>query len=119
MKAMMAPATSDLLPRRRYRSVRELRWGESARVETPRGDVIVRGIEVKHWGARIRRDRGERHRCGHQGSFQLMRHRVSPLSWAPRCISRLGPNLETNYRIVPTAPLGAEPELLWFVGGGV
>lgn len=54
--AIMAPATSDLLPRRRYASVRELRWGESARLTTPRGDVIVRGIEVKHWGARIRRD---------------------------------------------------------------
>jgi L-ascorbate metabolism protein UlaG (beta-lactamase superfamily) len=25
-------------------------------VKTPRGDVLVRAIEVKHWGARIRRD---------------------------------------------------------------
>jgi L-ascorbate metabolism protein UlaG (beta-lactamase superfamily) len=54
--AIMAPQTSDLLPRRRYSSVRELRWNDTARVTTPRGEVIVRGIEVKHWGARIRRD---------------------------------------------------------------
>jgi L-ascorbate metabolism protein UlaG (beta-lactamase superfamily) len=25
-------------------------------VKTPRGDVLVRALEVKHWGARIRRD---------------------------------------------------------------
>lgn len=54
--AVMVPSTSDLLPRRRYSSVQELRWNETARVETARGDVVVRAIEVKHWGARIRRD---------------------------------------------------------------
>ena len=54
--ALMAPGTSDLLPRRAYASVRELRWNESTTVRTPRGDVLVRGLEVKHWGARIRRD---------------------------------------------------------------
>lgn len=54
--AVMAAGTSDLLPRKRYASVTELRWGESADVETPRGGVRVRSIEVKHWGARIRRD---------------------------------------------------------------
>jgi L-ascorbate metabolism protein UlaG (beta-lactamase superfamily) len=52
----MAPGTSDLLPAHRYASVRELRWNESATIATPRGDVLVRSIEVKHWGARIRRD---------------------------------------------------------------
>ena len=36
---VMAWDTSDLLPRRRYASVRELRWGESVRIDTPRGDV--------------------------------------------------------------------------------
>ena len=36
--------------------MRELRWGESARVVTVRGDLEVRAIEVKHWGARLRRD---------------------------------------------------------------
>ena len=53
---VMAAQTSDLLPRRQWASVRELRWGETAAVKTPRGDVHVRAIEVKHWGARIRRD---------------------------------------------------------------
>lgn len=54
--AVMAAGTSDLLPARRYSSVRELRWSEATRVKTPRGDVHVRSIEVKHWGARIQRD---------------------------------------------------------------
>jgi L-ascorbate metabolism protein UlaG (beta-lactamase superfamily) len=53
---VMGPGTSDLVRPRRYASVRELRWSESATVKTPRGDVLVRAIEVKHWGARIRRD---------------------------------------------------------------
>ena len=52
----MAPATSDLLPRRRYRSVRELSWDESVRVETSRGGVEVGAIQVKHWGARLGSD---------------------------------------------------------------
>ena len=54
--AVMASGTSDLLPRRRYSSLRELRWGESVRIHTPRGDVEVTAIEVKHWGARLGRD---------------------------------------------------------------
>lgn len=54
--AVMGPGTSDLLPRRYYSSVRELRWNTAANVATPRGDVLVRAIEVKHWGARVRRD---------------------------------------------------------------
>ncbi|RPH63111.1 MAG: hypothetical protein EHM89_04535, partial [Acidobacteria bacterium] len=54
--AVMARETSDLLPRKRYSSVRELRWGDSVRINTPRGDILVRAIEVKHWGARMRRD---------------------------------------------------------------
>jgi len=55
--AVMAWGTADLLPRRRYRSVTELRWNESTHVDTTHGDVRVRAIEVKHWGARIGRDR--------------------------------------------------------------
>jgi L-ascorbate metabolism protein UlaG (beta-lactamase superfamily) len=54
--AVMAWETADLLPGRRYSSVQELRWNDTARVRTPRGEVLVRSIEVKHWGARIRRD---------------------------------------------------------------
>jgi L-ascorbate metabolism protein UlaG (beta-lactamase superfamily) len=53
---VMAHATSDLLPRRSWTSVSELRWDETARVSTRLGDLQVRAIEVRHWGARIRRD---------------------------------------------------------------
>ncbi len=51
-----AAATSDLLPQRSYSSVTELRWNESTTVSTRRGEVLVRAIEVKHWGARLQRD---------------------------------------------------------------
>ena len=54
--AVMAPGTSDLLPRRHYSAVHELRWNTSIDVKTKHGDVRVRSIEVKHWGARVRRD---------------------------------------------------------------
>jgi L-ascorbate metabolism protein UlaG (beta-lactamase superfamily) len=54
--AVMAAATSDLLPRESYSSAAELRWNESTLVKTGRGDVLVRAIEVKHWGARLQRD---------------------------------------------------------------
>jgi L-ascorbate metabolism protein UlaG (beta-lactamase superfamily) len=53
---VMARGTADLLPRRRHASVHELLWGEPIRLVTPRGDLEVRGIEVKHWGARLRHD---------------------------------------------------------------
>jgi L-ascorbate metabolism protein UlaG (beta-lactamase superfamily) len=52
----MASATADLLPRRRFRSVSELRWNQVAHVSTARGDVRVRAVEVRHWGARVARD---------------------------------------------------------------
>ena len=54
--ALTARETSDLLPRRRFSSVREMAWGESVRIDTPRGDIHVRALEVKHWGARLRHD---------------------------------------------------------------
>ena len=54
--AVMAPSTSDLLPRRHYATVEELRWDTSTRVQTRHGDVVVHAIEVRHWGARIQRD---------------------------------------------------------------
>jgi L-ascorbate metabolism protein UlaG (beta-lactamase superfamily) len=54
--AVMASGTSDLLPRRHYSAVHELAWGQVRRIKTRRGEVVVRAIEVKHWGARIRRD---------------------------------------------------------------
>jgi L-ascorbate metabolism protein UlaG (beta-lactamase superfamily) len=54
--AIMAPDTSDLLPRRAYASVEEPRWNESRTVRTKHGDVVVHALEVKHWGARLGRD---------------------------------------------------------------
>lgn len=53
---VMASRTSDLLPRGAYASVRELRWNEHASIVTPRGDVHVRAVEVRHWGARLQHD---------------------------------------------------------------
>jgi len=53
---VMASRTSDLLPRREHAGVRELRWNEDARIATPRGEVHVRAIEVRHWGARLQHD---------------------------------------------------------------
>jgi L-ascorbate metabolism protein UlaG (beta-lactamase superfamily) len=47
-----ATNTSDLLRPKKYRSVRELNWNESATV----GPATVRAFEVKHWGARMRSD---------------------------------------------------------------
>lgn len=54
--AVMAAETSDLLPRRYYSAVHELRWNEQVTVTTRHGDATIRAIEVKHWGARIQRD---------------------------------------------------------------
>jgi L-ascorbate metabolism protein UlaG (beta-lactamase superfamily) len=53
---LTARETSDLLPRRRFSSIRELAWDESVRVNGARGEIEVRAIEVKHWGARLRSD---------------------------------------------------------------
>jgi L-ascorbate metabolism protein UlaG (beta-lactamase superfamily) len=47
-----AHKTSDLLRASRYREVREMRWGDRARV----GTAELRALEVKHWGARMRTD---------------------------------------------------------------
>jgi L-ascorbate metabolism protein UlaG (beta-lactamase superfamily) len=54
--AVTAWATSDLLPGRRFASVQELRWGQSVCVRTSRGELEVKSIQVKHWGARLGRD---------------------------------------------------------------
>jgi L-ascorbate metabolism protein UlaG (beta-lactamase superfamily) len=47
-----ARETQDLLTHSRWKSVRELGWREVVEV----GPVKVRATEVKHWGARVRRD---------------------------------------------------------------
>jgi L-ascorbate metabolism protein UlaG (beta-lactamase superfamily) len=54
--AVMARSTADLLPRRAFSSVEEFRWGEANKIVTRRGEVLVRALEVRHWGARLRRD---------------------------------------------------------------
>jgi L-ascorbate metabolism protein UlaG (beta-lactamase superfamily) len=54
--AVMAAGTADLLPDDGYSSVQELRWNDAVRVGTPRGEALVRALEVRHWGARIGRD---------------------------------------------------------------
>jgi len=47
-----AAKTSDLLRADRYKDVRELGWGERARMDA----AEVRAFEVNHWGARMRTD---------------------------------------------------------------
>jgi L-ascorbate metabolism protein UlaG (beta-lactamase superfamily) len=47
-----AAGTSDLLRVKRYKEVRELRWGGSRQV----GPANIRALQVKHWGARTRTD---------------------------------------------------------------
>lgn len=49
---LTASNTSDLLRVKRYESVRELRWDETARV----GPATIRAFQVNHWGARMRSD---------------------------------------------------------------
>jgi L-ascorbate metabolism protein UlaG (beta-lactamase superfamily) len=48
-----ATSTSDLLRVKRYQTVKELGWGARSRV----GPVEVTGLEVRHWGARMRTDK--------------------------------------------------------------
>lgn len=47
-----ARCTSDLLRVRRYRAVHELGWGERIRI----GSLVIQGLQVNHWGARLRTD---------------------------------------------------------------
>lgn len=64
-----ARRTSDLLHPGRFGSVAEVGWGEEVRV----GPVTVRGLEVNHWGARVRTDTYR----GYNGYLlQCGRHRV-------------------------------------------
>jgi L-ascorbate metabolism protein UlaG (beta-lactamase superfamily) len=51
-----ASKTADIIPRRRVSAIHELGWNQPLRVSTPRGVVELRGLEVKHWGARLRND---------------------------------------------------------------
>lgn len=51
-----APKTADLVPGRRVVGAHELKWEQSIVLNTPRGELEVRAVEVKHWGARLNRD---------------------------------------------------------------
>jgi L-ascorbate metabolism protein UlaG (beta-lactamase superfamily) len=51
-----APKTADLVPRAGVVGVHEIRWNQTAALRTRRGDLEVRAIEVKHWGARLNHD---------------------------------------------------------------
>jgi L-ascorbate metabolism protein UlaG (beta-lactamase superfamily) len=55
-RAVSARATGDLLKKTRLKQVTELGWGQKAVVATRAGTVNVTAFEVKHWGARWRRD---------------------------------------------------------------
>ncbi len=47
-----AAHTADLLRVPRYKAVHELGWDEQVRI----GDLSIRALEVRHWGARMRSD---------------------------------------------------------------
>jgi L-ascorbate metabolism protein UlaG (beta-lactamase superfamily) len=47
-----ARSTSDLLRVRRYAAVHEVGWAEQVRI----GSLSIRGLQVNHWGARLRTD---------------------------------------------------------------
>jgi L-ascorbate metabolism protein UlaG (beta-lactamase superfamily) len=51
-----APKTADLVPRSGVVGVHEIRWNQAAYLRTRRGDLEVRAVEVKHWGARLNHD---------------------------------------------------------------
>jgi L-ascorbate metabolism protein UlaG (beta-lactamase superfamily) len=54
--AVTARNTSDLVAETRIKKVTELGWDEKTVVNTANGDAEVTAFEVKHWGARWRRD---------------------------------------------------------------
>jgi L-ascorbate metabolism protein UlaG (beta-lactamase superfamily) len=64
-----ASKTADLLRRSRYGEVHEVGWGGEVRL----GDVVIRGFEVNHWGARVRTDT---HRGFNGYVIQTPRYRV-------------------------------------------
>jgi L-ascorbate metabolism protein UlaG (beta-lactamase superfamily) len=51
-----ASRTVDLLRWTRFHRKAELRWGEDAVIRRESGELRVRAFQVKHWGARLRRD---------------------------------------------------------------
>ena len=51
-----AARTADILRFTRFRSKTELRWGEAAELRRDCGALRVTAFQVRHWGARLRRD---------------------------------------------------------------
>lgn len=52
VEVVTARATADLLRVDRYRRVQEVGWNETVRA----GPLTIKGLEVRHWGARMRTD---------------------------------------------------------------
>jgi L-ascorbate metabolism protein UlaG (beta-lactamase superfamily) len=64
-----AELTSDLLRRRRYAGVHEVRWNHSVRI----GPATISGFRVQHWGARLRSDT---YRCYNGYLIEVGRYRL-------------------------------------------
>lgn len=112
-----AAKTSDLLRVSRYAAVKELRWGERARV----GPVELRAFEVNHWGARMRNDtyRGFNGYLMQAGNYRVM-------FGGDTAATNLFRSLRTSRRIdLAIMPIGAydpwiryhcTPEQAWQMG---
>jgi L-ascorbate metabolism protein UlaG (beta-lactamase superfamily) len=69
LEVVTARGTSDLLRVARYRRVQEIGWDQETRV----GPASIRGLEVRHWGARMRTDTWR----GYNGYLiKVGRHRI-------------------------------------------
>lgn len=55
-KVVTARRTGDLLGKTVLKCPTELGWGDKTTVSTPNGEVEIEAFEVRHWGARWRRD---------------------------------------------------------------
>jgi L-ascorbate metabolism protein UlaG (beta-lactamase superfamily) len=55
-EVVTAPRTRDLLRWTGLRKITELRWGESHKIQTAAGSLLVSAFPVNHWGARIQSD---------------------------------------------------------------
>ncbi|HEX4229112.1 MAG TPA: MBL fold metallo-hydrolase [Bryobacteraceae bacterium] len=64
-----AELTSDLLRRRRYAGVHEVRWNHTVRI----GPATISAFRVQHWGARLRSDT---YRCYNGYLIEIGRYRL-------------------------------------------
>lgn len=109
---VMAVETADLLPSGWYSSVNELRWNDSAKVVTPRGEALVRSIEVKHWGARIGRDTYRGYTgfiVEREGRRLLVGGDTAQTPRRSGCIGASVPSMRRSCRSAPTIPGFAIP----------